>query len=43
LQSESHPIQFRRVSLLNLKGCTDPEAKNYKTYYLEPDADSCLF
>jgi len=43
LQSESHPIQFRRVALLNLKGCTDPEAKNHKTYYLESDPDSCLF
>ena len=41
LQSEGHPIQFRRVELLNLKGCMDRQASNYKTYYVEPDAASC--
>ena len=41
LQSESHPIQFRRVELLNLKGCMDRRAKNFKTYYVEPDTASC--
>ena len=43
LQSESHPIQFRRVELLNLKGCMDPEAKNYKTYFVAPDSENCQF
>ena len=43
LQSESHPIQFRRVSLLNLRGCTDPDAKNFKTYFIESDPESCRF
>lgn len=41
LQSESHPIQFRRVELLNLKGCMDPEASNYRNYYVEPDPAAC--
>jgi hypothetical protein len=41
LQSEGHPIEFRRVELLNLKGCMDPLASNYKRYYVEPDAASC--
>jgi hypothetical protein len=41
LQSESHPIQFRRVELLNLKGCMDPEASNYRRYYVEPDPAAC--
>ena len=41
LQSESHPIQFRRVELLNLKGCMDPEASNYRSYYMEPDPAAC--
>lgn len=41
LQSESHPIQFRRVELLNLKGCKDPEAGNYRSYYVEPDPAAC--
>ncbi len=30
LQSESHPIDFRKVSLLNLAGCMDPKAGNYR-------------
>lgn len=41
LQSESFPIQFRRVAVLNLKGCMDPEADNYKSYFVEPDPESC--
>lgn len=41
LQSESHPIEFRRVELLNLKGCMDPKASNYKRYYVEPDPKAC--
>jgi len=41
LQSESHPVEFRRVELLNLKGCMDPKAANYKRYYVEPDPASC--
>jgi hypothetical protein len=41
LQSESHPIEFRRVELLNLKGCMDPKASNYKRYYVESDPASC--
>lgn len=43
LQSESHPIQFRRVELLNLKGCMDRRARNYRAHYVEPDSASCRF
>ena len=43
LQSESHPIEFRKVELLNLVGCTDAKAKNYKTYYLKPDPAACRY
>jgi hypothetical protein len=43
LQSESHPIEFRKVELLNLVGCTDPKARNYKTYYLKPDPAACRY
>jgi hypothetical protein len=41
LQSESHPIEFRKVELLNLKGCMDPKARNYKSYYVEADPAAC--
>jgi len=41
LQSESHPVEFRRVELLNLKGCMNPSAANYKKYYVQNDPGSC--
>lgn len=43
LQSESHPIEFGKVELLNLKGCMNPEAKNYKSYFIKNDDASCQF
>jgi len=41
LQSESHPIEFRKVELLNLAGCMDPKAANYKSYYVKADNSRC--
>ena len=41
LQSESHPIQFRNIRLLNLKGCMDPEDENYRDYFVADDPASC--
>jgi hypothetical protein len=43
LQSESHPIDFRHIELLNLKGCTDPKATNYKAQYTVPDKSQCIY
>lgn len=43
LQSESHPVEFRKVELLNLEGCTDPKAKNYKSYYVKSDNSQCRY
>lgn len=43
LQSESHPIDFRNIELLNLKGCTDPKATNYKAHYTVPDKSQCIY
>lgn len=43
LQAESHPIDFRRVEVLNLKGCTDPKALNYKSYYVKSDNTQCRY
>ncbi len=43
LQSESHPIEFRRVELLNLDGCMDPEAINYKSYYIKSKPEDCRY
>jgi hypothetical protein len=41
LQSESHPIEFRKVELLNLAGCMDPKASNYKAYYVKANNSEC--
>jgi hypothetical protein len=41
LQAESHPIDFRKIKLLDLEGCMDKKAKNYKTYYLKADNSKC--
>lgn len=43
LQSESHPIEFRKVELLNLVGCIDPKAKNFKSYYVKADNSTCKY
>jgi hypothetical protein len=43
LQSESHPIDFRKVELLNLAGCMDRNATNYKTYYVKSVPETCKF
>jgi hypothetical protein len=41
LQSESHPLDFRKVEILNLVGCMDPKASNYKSYYVKSDPSAC--
>lgn len=43
LQSESHPVEFRSVELLNLEGCMDPKAANYKSYYVKHDPGACRY
>ena len=43
LQSESHPIDFRKVELLNLAGCMDKSAANYKSYYVKSVPEDCKF
>lgn len=43
LQSESHPIDFRKVELLNLAGCMDRDASNYKRYFVKSVPESCVY
>ena len=43
LQAESHPIDFKNIELLNLCGCMDKKAKNYKDYYVKNDQESCKY
>lgn len=43
LQAETAPTDFRKVALLNLEGCTDPEAVTYKRYYVKSDSLACFY
>lgn len=43
LQAESHPIDFRSIRLLNLSGCGDPDARNYKSYITDHRPESCIY
>ena len=43
LQSESHPVEFRKVELLNLVGCMDAKASNYKSYFVKADNSKCRY
>jgi hypothetical protein len=43
LQSESHPIEFRKVEIVNLEGCTDPSASNYKAYFVKSNNSLCQY
>ncbi len=43
LQAESQGVDFRDLQLLNLAGCMDPKAKNYKNYYVKADNDKCKY
>ncbi len=41
IQGESAPTQFRKIEVLNLSGCMNPKAKNYKPYYIHRDDAAC--
>lgn len=41
LQGEGHPVQFRRIELLNLEGCMERGAPGFQAYYVEPDPAAC--
>jgi hypothetical protein len=43
LQSESHPIDFRKVELLNLEGCMDRKARNYRSYFVKAADTRCTY
>jgi hypothetical protein len=43
LQAETAPIDFRKVELLNLEGCSDPKASNYRTYFVKSNPAKCRY
>ena len=43
IQAESHPTDFKKIEILNLCGCMDKKATNYKSYYVKADNSQCLY
>jgi 3-keto-disaccharide hydrolase len=43
VQAETAPIDFKFISLLNLCGCMDKKAKNYKSYFVKGDNSTCQY
>ena len=43
IQAETAPTDFRKIELLNLEGCTDPKASNYKSYFVKSNPQMCKF
>jgi hypothetical protein len=43
LQAESHPVEFRKAELLNLEGCMDKSAVNYKPYFIKANNSKCVY
>lgn len=41
IQAETAPIDFRKIELLNLEGCTDPKRAGYKPYFVKANPGSC--
>jgi Domain of Unknown Function (DUF1080) len=41
IQAETAPIDFRKIEVLNLEGCKDAKAKNFKAYYVKDNPKAC--
>ena len=41
IQAETAPADFRKIELLNLEGCMDKSASNYKSYYVKSNPAAC--
>ena len=43
IQAETHGTDFRKIELLDLCGCMDKKAKNYRSYYLKSAPSKCIY
>jgi len=41
LQAETAPIDFRKIEIVNLKGCLTPGDRNYRAYFVKADPTAC--
>ncbi|MFY0686020.1 MAG: DUF1080 domain-containing protein [Cyclobacteriaceae bacterium] len=43
IQAETAPIDFDKIEVLDLCGCMDKKAKNYKSYFVKADNSKCIY
>lgn len=43
IQAESAPTKFRTIEVLDLVGCKDPKASNFRDYFVKGDPSLCKF
>ncbi len=43
VQAETAPTDFRRIRLLNLEGCMDKKAKNFRSYFVKDNPAACVY
>lgn len=43
VQSETAPTDFRKIELVNLEGCMDTRATNYRSYFVKSDPAACRY
>ena len=41
IQAETAPADFRKIEVLNLEGCMDPKASNFKSYFVKSNPQMC--
>jgi hypothetical protein len=43
IQSETAPTDFRKIEIVNLEGCLDPKARNYRAYIVKSNPAMCSY
>jgi hypothetical protein len=43
IQAESAPTDFRKIEVLNLEGCMDPAASNFRSYFVKSNPARCTY
>lgn len=43
IQAETAPTEFRKIELLDLEGCMDPQASNYRSYFIKSSPTRCSY
>lgn len=43
IQAESAPTYFKTLEVLDLEGCTDPKAVNFRSYFIKSNPSECQY